>query len=54
MTALEILDQLRRHGVRVRASGSQLIAAPSRALTYELRGLIRENKATLLAVLPRR
>jgi hypothetical protein len=51
MTAFEILDQLRHHGVRVRAAGSQLIVAPSHALTYELRGLIRENKAALLAAI---
>jgi hypothetical protein len=51
MTAVEILDQLHRRGVHVRASGSQLIVAPSYVLTIELRDLIRENKAALLEAL---
>ena len=51
MTAPEILDHLRCRGMRVRADGSRLIVAPRDALTDELRGLIRQNKAALLAAI---
>lgn len=51
MGAPDLLKRLLAVGVRLWADGDTLIAEPRKALTDELRGLIRENKPELLALL---
>ena len=51
MGASELIGRLAIAGVRLSASGPNLIAEPRQAITDELRALIRENKPELLAAL---
>ena len=52
MTAPSVaMERLRAAGVSLLRSGDALTATPKEALTDELRGLIRKNKAGLLAEL---
>lgn len=50
---VEILSQLQRAGVRLRAAGDLLIAESNAPLTDSTRALIRENKLALLRQLSR-
>src|SRR6516225_3198713 len=52
MTAVEILDTLRRNDIQLRVAGDQLCYdAPEGAITDEVLGLLRQHKATLLALI---
>lgn len=51
MSAAEILNELHRDGVRLRADGETLFAEPRERITDDHRHLIRTHKPELLAVL---
>lgn len=51
MTALPIIEHLAAYGLTLCLEGDSLLAHPARLLTDELRGLIRENKPALVALL---
>lgn len=52
--AAEILGRLSAAGLHLRAEGGKLIARPKEAVTDDLRGLMRDHKAELLAELETR
>ncbi|OGB92207.1 MAG: hypothetical protein A2Z31_00040 [candidate division NC10 bacterium RBG_16_65_8] len=51
MTAQALLEQLERNGLKVAARGDKLLVAPRGGLTPEVRNLLRQWKAEILALL---
>jgi len=51
MNAPEVLERLTAAGVRLTASGGNIIASPKAAVTTDVVNLIREHKPELLAAL---
>jgi hypothetical protein len=51
MNAMQILSKAKAAGVSILAESGQIVASPGKAVTEELRSLIRANKAELLKTL---